>query len=174
MREKWAPGSVPHSWGSQALLNTLSSNRRNHWPRKSLLELSGTAWGRGNTGKVKTLIFPSPVQTLFSNGMLKTWTFIKAFLSMGNCLICGRLTVFFRGSQTMAERDWDQWMGHSAGLRSVWVLPDAQVGETPPGFFSIWCWIPRLPQRHFGLWMDAKLLISKGVMSEGCLIWPSC
>ena len=53
------------------------------------------------------------------------------------------------------------------------LLPNAQAGKTPLGFLGIWPWIPQFPQRHFYLWIDARLLLLEG-QNEGHLIRPCC
>lgn len=46
------------------------------------------------------------------------------------------------------------------------LLPNAQAGKTPLGFLGIWPWIPQFPQRHFYLWMDARLLLWRDKMKD--------
>lgn len=88
-----------------------------------------------------------------------------ALSSVGDCL-----RQFSRRSQLTAKRGFSWFMLHAdpqAGLRSLCPLPSAQVGETPPGSFCVWCWIPPLPQMQFCLWIDAKvLLLGKGDKDE--------
>lgn len=57
-------------------------------------------------------------------------------------------------SEGLGQVYWLQWL--CSLLRCICLLPDAHVGKTPPRSLGIWCWIPQLPQRHFGL--------------DGCLI----
>lgn len=50
-------------------------------------------------------------------------------------------TVFFRDSQATVERGRSQSLGHlgpQPRLRSVCLLPDAQVGENPRRFLDVW------------------------------------
>ena len=92
--------------------------------------------------------------------------------------ICGWFseTMFSRDFCTTSKRSWSRFTGHCriySQDRCVYLLPSAHVGETS-GFLS---YIPQLPQKHFCLWTNAKLLLL-GLWGwdtdEGCLIQPCC
>ena len=70
--------------------------------------------------------------------------------------------VFSRGSWTTAQRPgavYRPLQDPQSGSRSVYLLPEALVGEISPGSLGIWCWIPQLPQRCLYSRMDAELLL---------------
>lgn len=151
-------GSILHSWESWALTRMLSLS--------PLGEITGGACcRRGDAGKVKLFLLPSPyvqthsyAPTLCQNLSTENLDYHKASLS------CERLSkvVFSRGSQTVAKRAWNCLQVNEVTIVKTEVCtPITQctwVEETPPASISIWYWIPQLPQRHFCLWIDARLL----------------
>ena len=102
-------GSMPHSWGSWALTQTPC--KRNHGSGRFLLALSCDTLGKGDAGKVKLFLLPSPVRPNLYFWL--QWYAGNLDLHKGS-LVHGWLckTVFSRGFWTMAKRGWSWFMGH--------------------------------------------------------------
>lgn len=127
----------------------------------------------GNTSKVKlflpTLMYPNFIfllQQSAGTSPLKIWTSTNALSSMSNCLSqcspeapdCGPRET---GANSLLQQS------PQMGQRSLCPLPDTRMGETPSK--SHVCVVPQHPQRHFCLWMDAKLLFLRVYMKRGVL-----
>ena len=65
-------------------------------------------------------------------------------------------------SWTTAQRADESLQDLQSGSRSVYLLPDAQLGEMSPGSLGVWCWIQQLAPRHLYSWMTAELLLLLG------------
>lgn len=93
-------------------------------------------WGRGDARKVRLFLFAASNLRYFSSNAVLEFLCQSPGLPKGS-FVSGWLTksVFFRGSWTMAERSWSHsWaiQGPQLGLRSVWLLPHTEMGETLP------------------------------------------
>lgn len=117
----------------------------------------------------ESCIFAPAVYWNFSTGNLN---FHKGFL------ICGWISkiVFSSGSQTMAHRDYGQFtatVGSKLEPRSVCLLFNSLVSETPPRSLGVWCSIPQLP--HKGIFVHGCQIVVGGKdTNEGHLIRPWC
>ena len=65
-------------------------------------------------------------------------------------------------SWTTSQRANESLQYLQSGLRSVYLLPDAQLGEMSPGSLGVWYWIQQVPPRHLYSWMNAELLLLLG------------
>ena len=134
--------------------------------RRCCLFLSCATSGKGWC-KSKLFLLPMPIHpkayTFCSNRVLEFLLWNLDFHKRS--LACGWLSeiVFSRGSHTMDESGWSQFMGHckihsqDQGLYAHY--PTSQQGKILYESFGVWCWIPKLPQRHFCPLMDVKLLL---------------
>ena len=118
---------------------------------------------------VKSNFFSHPVQYIQTCTLwlqlctgtfrLETWTSIKALSFVSDCLR--------HCSQGLQDYSWEglvpvhEPLQHlQLGLGSVFLLPDAELGETPSrSFAGSHSSCKAGSHRHFCLWMDAKLLL---------------
>lgn len=144
--------TLPFSSAQTALL---SSHRKNHWLRQTLMALNCTSLGRGDTGKVKLFLIP----TLIASGVefvcsLLCWNFSSGnkFLSAPSSMRDAQVIVL----QVLPDHGrggWNWFMAHGLlqgtqlELRSMCLLSDVQMGKTPPSSSSIGSL--QLLQRHF-------------------------
>ena len=104
-------------------------------------------WGKDDAGKVKLffIAFSLCPNSIFLASVLcwnfYTWNlaFKKGSINPG----CLSKIMLSKGSGTMAERGWSQFP--QVISKSLWLIPNTQVGQTPPGSLGVCCWIP---QRH--------------------------
>lgn len=171
----------PYSWGSWVLTHPLPFPQgRNHGPRRSCLAVSVPPWGRGDAGIVKLFLLPDQcVQTHFFPALVECWNlssgnldYTRALSSVGDC----------PGQCSPGAPRW-RLRGAGATHRFLLVpqplLPDVQVGKTPPESLGEWRWIPQLPQRCFCLWMDANFCCwpggqNRGTSCDSVQRWPWC
>lgn len=125
-------------------------------------------WGKDDAGKVKLffIAFSLCPNSIFLASVLcwnfYTWNlaFKKGSINPG----CLSKIMLSKGSGTMAERGWSQFP--QVGSKSLCLIPNTQVGQTPPG--SPWCMLlnTTAPQTHSCPWIDANFFFFQGMIAH--------